>query len=74
MLSLAMGLHYPFVKSNLLPWPSLLWYFHGKTLANGSIGCNPVSVLEGPFVNRKQPVGTLFYPLFGEFINIVLQY
>lgn len=61
-----------FAESNLLSCQQtrLFGDFHGTPLANNLIGCNPVSILEDLFGDKRWPDGALSSPLSGYLIRL----
>lgn len=57
--SSALGLCCQLVESNILSWqePGLFGGFHGTSLTNSSIECNPVPVVEPVFGNKRWLTG-----------------
>lgn len=58
------------MESNLKSWQQfgLFGNYHGTVLANNSIRCNSILVLEASFVDKREPDGNLSPSLFGDFI------
>lgn len=53
---------------------SLFGDFYEAPLANNSIRCRQVQVMEASFGVKKKSIGTLCHPLFGDFIYIIFIY
>lgn len=65
-----------FCESKVFSWQQhrLFADLYGITLANNSVGCNPVSVFESLFGGKRWPFEAISSSLFGDFIAMSFFY